>query len=331
MLRGFSFVNGRKKSNEPGVNWCTTKQKWRVSVQKEKKRFFGGNFDRFEDAVQKRDELNPRQAQQSKLICSGIEIKKCQRCKLFFPIEEFHLPEQKTLLKRERLTRCHCCRAEYIETHHSSEGCEAYKRNYAKRRFGNERTEEDMAKKRRHSDLARGCATQKLAQERKKQRLKTDPSLRIVRNIRNRLSKCLRGKTVGKKSKHLCKYTEFADYDHIRAHFSEQVKMKPGMTMQNYGRVWSVAHRIPLVWYNRRSVEDLKRANSIANLGCDFSRPKVKGEKSNNQKGIDLPPDEVMIAQGRSSWPSAWGRMLPSKHLRAYVLKRVRRGRFKKG
>lgn len=325
MLHGFEFVNGVVKSYERGVSWDKKREKWNVSITKNGKRTFGGAFIHFDDAVSKRNELDPVAAQQSQLIQSGAEVKKCANCKLMFPLSEYPVPEQKTALVRKPLTRCSRCRKKYTDAYHSPAGQKLSKMQRSKRRIGAERTDEEVRKRQVHWQNAKGCKSQLAAMERKRIREKTISSVRIVKNIRNRIWKCLAGKKVGQTSITISTFTEFCSYDEVREHFGKRLKI--GMTMENYGAVWSVGHNIPLCWYNRKDPQDLKRANSKANLGCDFQHSGY-GELSNAQKGVRLPADDAMLAQGKDSWPLSWGGHLPSVYLRKWIYRHAYRGRF---
>eukprot|EP00966_Prymnesium_polylepis_P124896 2888730-Prymnesium_polylepis.1 len=101
----------------------------------------------------------------------------------------------------------------------------------------------------------------------------------------------------------------------LKAHFAKQ--LKPGMTLENYGKVWSIGHQIPAVYFDFADPEDNRRCNSQENLVCDYVVKLKDGELTNSEKGSKLPTDEVMILQGKSSWPKSWKGILPTASVRS--------------
>lgn len=140
-----------------------------------------------------------------------------------------------------------------------------------------------------------------------RRRFAQSPRLRMRRNLLNAVYCCLKGQAKGVSTR--LKLTGFATVDAVLRHF--QSELKPGMTMENYGKFWSIAHKIPKFWYSN-SKEDIRRCNSAANLGCDYNRQSPDGELSNYQKGITLPSNAELLAQGISSFPLAWEDKVPS-------------------
>eukprot|EP00966_Prymnesium_polylepis_P102293 2369423-Prymnesium_polylepis.1 len=108
-------------------------------------------------------------------------------------------------------------------------------------------------------------------------------------------------------------YTEFRGADDVISHF--RLQYKPGMTDNNYGKFWSIAHKIPQFWYNRKDPEDMARANSKANLGCDY-QAQDQGEPTNSAKHVTLPSDEELLMQDPASYPKEWEGKIPSLEYR---------------
>jgi hypothetical protein len=101
-------------------------------------------------------------------------------------------------------------------------------------------------------------------------------------------------------------YTEFVDHDDVVDHFKKQ--LKPGMTMENYGLMWSVAHKIPKCYYDFNDPDEIKRCNSKANLGCDYEVwPNPLGERVNSSKGGAMPSLNDLNSIPVSTWPKSFG------------------------
>lgn len=163
----------------------------------------------------------------------------------------------------------------------------------------------------RHN-TTKGIAGKKRDSAALKKKLKSSPSLRIRKALCDHLACRISGSPGSYSMQHtLEKYTDFVDSD-IVPHFESHLKQ--GMTIHNYGIVWSIAHKIPKFWYGD-SVENNHRLNTKANLGCDYEVDGY-GEKTNSSKSIALPSDEEMLEQGKNCWPVEWMGMLPSKWYR---------------
>lgn len=161
-----------------------------------------------------------------------------------------------------------------------------------------------------------------LSQARARQRRKQDPGRKLLHNIRNRIARCFKNQDVDEKSISFS-YTEFASSDDVIAHFESC--FKPGMRMHNYGWFWSIAHKIPSFWYDYSNPEDIRRANSKSNLGCDYEVRTPSGELTNGQKNITLPPDDELLLQGESSWPTSWNGRIPDATFRSEKMSMVNR------
>jgi len=163
----------------------------------------------------------------------------------------------------------------------------------------------------RHN-TTKGIAGKKRDAAAMKKKLKSTPNLRIRKALCDHIARRISGSPDAYSTQRtLEKYTDFVDSD-IVPHFESQ--LKPGMTIHNYGSVWSIAHKIPKFWYGNCD-ENNRRLNTKANLGCDYEVGGY-GEKTNRSKSIALPSDEEMLEQGKNCWPVEWMGMLPSKWFR---------------
>ena len=116
----------------------------------------------------------------------------------------------------------------------------------------------------------------------------------------------LRGKRRDEESVNLSNYTEFASIEDMLDHFCLQLKL--GMTMDNYGTFWSVAHKIPQAYFDFSDPEEIRRCNARANLGCDYEKKENPlGELTNKQKSDTIPSDDELESIGRQYWPNQFG------------------------
>ena len=92
-------------------------------------------------------------------------------------------------------------------------------------------------------------------------RLKTDPTFRLVFYMRSRMRQALKAKGV----KHLCKKIEMlgCDAPFFRSFLESQ--FTPMMTWKNYGSYWHVDHIIPLASFDLSDSENQKRAFHYSN------------------------------------------------------------------
>lgn len=137
--------------------------------------------------------------------------------------------------------------------------------------------------------------------------------LTITASIRGRLRGARHGHSVN-----LENYTDFKSHEDIIAHF--QSVLKPGMTLTNYGSFWSVAHKIPKVYYDFSDPEEVRRCNSKANFGCDYEvADNPLSERTNSAKGGAMPSLAEIQSVDPSCWPALFGgEMTESKRKRLW-------------
>ncbi len=86
-----------------------------------------------------------------------------------------------------------------------------------------------------------------------------DPVFRLARIVRCRLAHVLRGQKTGKSLDYLG-----CSFEHLKAHLEAQ--FLPGMTWENYGKVWHVDHEIPLVSVDPSDDAAVRRLSHYTNL-----------------------------------------------------------------
>lgn len=157
--------------------------------------------------------------------------------------------------------------------------------------------------------------------EKRHKKVKDDPGLLLQERLRTSISNRLSGRLKDEPSSRLKKYTSFTSLDDMKEHFG--ANLKPGMTLDNYGSFWSIAHKIPVRWFDASNSEDVQRCNSKKNLGCDYVNSENPiGEKSNQEKAIELPTDEELLTMV-ACFPVSWNNNVPSKSIRDCVFKDV--------
>tara|TARA_B110001452_G_scaffold22194_1_gene17779 strand:- start:2628 stop:3368 length:741 start_codon:yes stop_codon:yes gene_type:complete len=98
---------------------------------------------------------------------------------------------------------------------------------------------------------------------------------------------------------HLTDFDSVADVDD---HF--QKLFKDGMSFENYGMVWSVAHRIPRIYFNHDDPEDVRRCWSPKNM-----YPEAKTKNKEDSFIIDL---EGCTMAGNDHFPLNWNGVVPN-------------------
>jgi hypothetical protein len=105
-------------------------------------------------------------------------------------------------------------------------------------------------------------------------RLKTDPSFRIARNLRNRLYCALKGLARSASTLRLLGM----DLKEFRIYVQGQ--FRPGMTWENYGPAWHLDHVIPCAKFNLSDPEQQKICFRWDNLQPLFAEENLR--KSSN-------------------------------------------------
>ena len=99
----------------------------------------------------------------------------------------------------------------------------------------------------------------------KRRRLKNNPSFRLAHYLGNRMRKTMHGAKGAKMIAILgCSITDFWIY--------LESKFEPGMTRENYGKVWHVDHIMPCAIFDLTKLEHQKRCFHFSNLQPLFAK-----------------------------------------------------------
>lgn len=109
-------------------------------------------------------------------------------------------------------------------------------------------------------------------------------------------------------SRTLYSYTEFEDAHDLLAHLEPLVAKREGMTMENYGTVWHIDHRIAKCWYSGDE-DDMHRCWSRRNIAPEFGVDNIK----KNRTIID----DVCVEVGEAYWPKSWNGQIPDAATKA--------------
>tara|TARA_Y100000389_G_scaffold202269_1_gene247093 strand:+ start:5268 stop:6002 length:735 start_codon:yes stop_codon:yes gene_type:complete len=134
--------------------------------------------------------------------------------------------------------------------------------------------------------------------------------VRINVSLSNVVGRMVRG--IRFTSRSLYSYTEFEDANDLMQHLDQQ--LTGDMTVENYGEVWHIEHRVAKCWYENTE-EDIRRCWSKANIA-----PCLGPE--NLAKSIKI-IDEYCNQAGPENWPVAWNGVLPGKRERAEMYRKM--------
>ena len=268
-------------------------------------------------------------AAKAALKASGF--KTCARCNETLPLANFRSRER---MKRGKLVtaveaRCKPCfsiaQSEMYQTSEFREKNSAYKRSVAYKQWRKTYRERDSVKESEanYVNSDRGKASQKRRKQRyygseawraqqdrqndvRRKRYAQEHVRRLNVALANVVSRMIRG--TRDTSRTLYSYTEFEDAHDLLAHLEPLVAMREGMTMENYGTVWHIDHRIAKCWY-ANDEDDIKRCWSRRNLAPEFGIDNIK----KNRTIID----NVCIEVGSAYWPKSWGGKIPNAATKA--------------
>lgn len=171
--------------------------------------------------------------------------------------------------------------------------------------------------------------SRKAATARRHDKVRADPGLLLQERLRNSMVRRLKNDAPHNSVK-LATHTEFVSNDVIMEHFERECKRYPGMTLTNHGSMWSIGHKIAVVWFDSNNLDDIRKCNSKLNLTCDYVPGAAPaGYKSNQQKWIHLPCDEELSTL-QSVFPASWCGKPPTPEVVAAKMLAVNGGKAKK-
>ena len=111
--------------------------------------------------------------------------------------------------------------------------------------------------------------------EKRKEKRKTNPSYRLILNLRRRTLIALKGKS---KSANTMILLGVSDLEFLWNHLEST--FKPGMTRENHGKVWHVDHIIPCASFDLSKPEEQVKCFNYSNLQALWSYENLsKGSK----------------------------------------------------
>lgn len=124
------------------------------------------------------------------------------------------------------------------------------------------------------SKLKRKKLNYKLLYQKQKERYKKDPSLKLRKYLGSHICHSLQSKTITKSGKSWISLLGYTPID-LKNYLSS--KLQPGMTWDNYGKIWHVDHIIPSSWwvFNSPSDPEFRQCWCLANLQPKFARENI--------------------------------------------------------
>lgn len=204
---------------------------------------------------------------------SNTEVKTCPICGSTKPITEFS-PHSKYKGKQYYATRCKTCDNERAKLYYrnNSEKIKPKNRLYANEYYQNNRekckenarkyllslTPQEKEQLQKYKKAWRQANAEKLKQQRTEYR--KSPAGRLVRNVRNRMSK-----KIGKIRK-LVSISKSVGKTPSQLQVHIESLWLPGMSWENYGKEWHVDHIKPLAAFNLSDATQQAAANHYSNL-----------------------------------------------------------------
>ena len=196
-------------------------------------------------------------------------IKKCNKCGQELPLDQFYKRKFKNGNIGHQSHCKDCGRAAIIEWR--SNNPERVKAASARYRKNNPEKVKAASTKYREDNMDK-VRVRSTRYERN--RRATDPSYKLVRNIRNSINTALSGNY---KSGHTIELLG-CSIEYLRTYLEKQ--FKPGMTWNNYGKYgWHIDHIIPVTYFDHSDSEQQWRAWHYTNLRPLWAKDNLKKNK----------------------------------------------------
>ena len=272
-------------------------------------------------------------AKKAELKASGC--KTCLGCKRFISLDEFSSRERQKRGKTVTVVeaRCRPCFASYQSAkfqtpefrakNNATKASAEYKQwrkgyrqqdhvKEAETRYQTSEAGRQSLKKRK--DKYYGSELWRQSQDRvnsaRRERYAEDHLVRLNVCLSSVVGKMLKGNR--KTSRTLYSFTEFADATDLANHLS--LMLHGNMTMDNYGTVWHVEHRIAKCWYGNNE-DDIRNCWSRANIAPEFG-------PDNLTKSIHI-IDELCHQVGKERWPRSWNGQIPEESTKAKMYREM--------
>ena len=128
-------------------------------------------------------------------------------------------------------------------------------------------------KKVRKQQKAYKSKYKEIINKRRREAFLSNPALRIIANLRNRINRVIKGKSK------LAEKTLGCSREHFLKHL--EVQFKRGMTWKNYGTHWHVDHHIPVCAHDQSNKKEFEACWHFSNL-------KPMWKKDNLRKGSKI-------------------------------------------
>tara|TARA_B110001452_G_scaffold115291_1_gene95628 strand:+ start:469 stop:1194 length:726 start_codon:yes stop_codon:yes gene_type:complete len=133
-----------------------------------------------------------------------------------------------------------------------------------------------------------------------KEKYRTNPSRKLNLQLVSAVKGILSGRN---KTSFKLQLTAFDGPSSLLEHFEQ--RLKAGMTMENYGTAWTVAHRVPRVYFDHDIPGDVKKCWSPDNMYPEY-RAKNQSDSHRIKKG-------ACIKLGMGNLPISWDGSIPCK------------------
>jgi protein-arginine kinase activator protein McsA len=234
---------------------------------------------------------------------------KCQQCKCNRAADWYGVNKR----TGTRLVTCNQCRERYSKAPWRIKAKATWANSAGGRKYHNDytrawvKTEPGKALIARKKGTAATIANSRRQGQKRCEKLRNDPAARLAWNMRVRLRGMLSGQV--RSSKTLFANSDFTSFAEVYEHFEKQ--LTGVMTMQNYGKVWHVDHRIPVDAYDHSDPEDVRRCWRKANLWPMLG-------PDNCSKSNKIVPWQCVLA-GLECWPRKWAGRVQAAGTRLWV------------